>query len=132
VERIIPPHLSLTLQRIHGHDIQQSPKVELSKCATSFWMAPPRSGASDAENTTMGSFQSPKSQLTYEITPYLELWRNTEHDIPVEAREHRVTTIDQIRAIHPHKLREYLYEHWNSKQQHDTCSQLHPVSHDHV
>ena len=35
----------------------------------------------------------------------IELWRNIEQDTPVEAREYKAVTTDQIREIHPHKLR---------------------------
>ena len=45
-----------------------------------------------------------------EVTAHLrdraiELWRNIEQDTPVEAREYKAVTTDQIREIHPHKLR---------------------------
>jgi hypothetical protein len=37
-----------------------------------------------------------------------ELWRNIESEAPAQEREYRAVTCEQIRAIHPHRLRRYV------------------------
>ena len=51
----------------------------------------------------------PDSEFTAHLrTRAAELWRNIESEAPAQEREHRAVTCEQIRAIHPHRLRRYV------------------------
>ena len=51
----------------------------------------------------------PDSEFTAHLrTRAAELWRNIESEAPAQEREHRTVTCEQIRAIHPHRLRRYV------------------------
>ena len=100
---LFPPRLSMTLQHMGMTSKRAQKWVKqvrdiLLDGATTIWRLRCRECNDEGE--------LPISEVTAHLRDRaIELWRNIEQDTPVEAREYKAVTTDQIREIHPHKLR---------------------------